>query len=137
VAIERIRQLRRVATEAEKLMWHRLRNRQLDGHKFCRQMEIGRYIADFVCREQMVIDEVDGGQHADNAADVLRTKYLAGLGYRTLRYWNNDVLANIEGVLEALRASLSCPSPRPSPPVGVGRHSSAGGEGEKGDGRGS
>ncbi|TXH39223.1 MAG: endonuclease domain-containing protein [Rhodospirillaceae bacterium] len=107
----RARSLRRT-TEAEKLMWRKLRNRQLQGCKFCRQMEIGPYIADLVCREQKLIIEIDGGQHAGSDADQVRTAYLEAEGYRMLRFWNNDVLANIDGVLEALRSSLSCPSPQ-------------------------
>ncbi|HVJ34977.1 MAG TPA: endonuclease domain-containing protein [Terriglobia bacterium] len=115
MSLARARSLRRVATEAEKLMWSKLRNRQLDGWKFCRQMEIGHYIADFVCREKKLIIEIDGGQHADSAADRVRTAYLEAEGYRVVRYWNNDVMTNISGALEALRASLACPSPLPSP----------------------
>jgi very-short-patch-repair endonuclease len=77
-------------------------------------MEIGPYIADFVCREQKLVIEIDGGQHAGSDADQVRTAYLEAEGYRVLRFWNNDVLANINGVLEALRSSLACPSPHPS-----------------------
>ena len=123
--IARARSLRKAATEAEKLMWSKLRNRQLDGWKFCRQMEIGPYVADFVCRDQKLVVEIDGGQHAGNDGDRVRTTYLETQGYKVLRYWNNDVLTNINGVLEALRSRSACPSPQPSP-----RNR---GEGEAGD----
>jgi very-short-patch-repair endonuclease len=73
MANSRARSLRRTATEAEKLMWRKLRNRQLEDCKFCRQMEIGPYIADFVCRERKLIIEIDGGQHAGSGADQVRT----------------------------------------------------------------
>jgi very-short-patch-repair endonuclease len=78
----------------------------LDGFKFVRQEPIGRYIADFVCREKNLIIEVDGGQHAESVKDVERDAYLTAQGYRLMRFWNNDVLTNREGVsltiLEAL-----------------------------------
>ncbi|WP_371817978.1 endonuclease domain-containing protein [Bradyrhizobium sp. CCBAU 53421] len=69
-------------------------------------MPIGSYICDFVCRERRLVIEVDGGQHADSAAYAVRDRYLAGEGYRVLRFWNNDVLGNIEGVLIAIQAEL-------------------------------
>jgi len=71
----------------------------LDGFKFVRQEAIGSYIVDFICREKNLIVEVDGGQHADNPLDVVRDAYLAAEGYSVLRFWNNDVLMNREGVL--------------------------------------
>jgi len=120
MTITRARSLRKTATEAEKLMWRKLRSRQLNGWKFSRQIEIGPYIVDFVCREQKLIVEIDGGQHATEAADRVRTTYLEAQGYRIVRYWNNEVLTNITGVLEALRSSLACPSPQPSPQRGEG-----------------
>jgi len=99
--------MRHIATDAEKKLWRLLRSRQLEAHKFRRQVPIGNYIADFVCHERKLIVEVDGGQHAESARDVERDRWLAQAGYRVLRYWNNDVLKNPNGVLEAILAELS------------------------------
>jgi very-short-patch-repair endonuclease len=101
------RWLRRSATDAERRLWYRLRSRQIDGAKFVRQEPIGPYIVDLVCRERRLIVEVDGGQHATDPRDAGRDRWLAERGYRVLRFWNNDVLANTEGVLEAIAAALS------------------------------
>ena len=87
-------------------MWNRIRNRQLGGYKFVRQEPIGPFYADFVCREQRLIVEVDGGQHANSPSDLLRDQDLAALGYRTIRIWNNEVLENIDGVLQMLMSEL-------------------------------
>jgi very-short-patch-repair endonuclease len=96
-----------------------LRDRQVDGLKFVRQEPIGQYYGDFVCRERRLIVEVDGGQHADSEADKCRDAALVVLGYRVLRYWNNEVLHNIEGVLQALRLELAAaPHPVPLPARG-------------------
>ncbi|MBI5522944.1 MAG: endonuclease domain-containing protein [Desulfarculus sp.] len=117
---DRARGLRRRQTDAERLLWRKLRARSLADYKFRRQHPLGPFIVDFVCTEKKLVIEADGGQHAANARrDRRREQYLASQGYRVLRFWNTDVLLNIEGVLavilEALRES---PSPRPSPPVG-------------------
>jgi very-short-patch-repair endonuclease len=89
------------------------------GFKFVRQEPIGPYYADFCCRERRLIVEVDGGQHADSAADRERDAELNGLGYRIVRIWNNDVLGNIEGVLQMLEADLrQAPHPVPLPAGG-------------------
>jgi len=121
----RARRLRRDETDAERRLWYRLRARQIGGAKFVRQDPIGLYVVDFVCREQRLVVEVDGGQHATDLRDAVRDQWLKDRGYRVLRFWNNDVLANTEGVLEAIAAALSeaagaptrggSPSPRPSP----------------------
>ena len=122
----RSRRLRLDATDAERRLWYRLRSRQIDGAKFVRQDPIGPYVVDFACREQRLIIEVDSGQHATDPRDAVRDKWLADRGYRVLRFWNNDVLANTDGVLEAICAALNeattgaqnrggAPSPRPSP----------------------
>src|SRR5262249_35008472 len=126
--IARARRLRVDATDAERKLWYRLRSRQLSGAKFIRQERIGPYIADFVCREQRLIIEVDGGQHATDLRDAVRESWLRDRGYRVLRFWNNDVLSNTDGVLEVIAATLTetagvstrgeAPSPRPSPPEG-------------------
>ena len=102
----RARRLRRDATDAERRLWYRLRARQIDDAKFVRQEPIGPYVVDFVCREQHIVIEVDGGQHATDPRDAPRERWLRENGYRVLRFWNNDVLANTEGVLEAIAAAL-------------------------------
>src|SRR6185503_2684091 len=83
--------LRREMTDAERKLWSVLRNRQLEGAKFRRQQPIGPFIADFVCQEQRLIIEADGGQHAECAADGRRTGFLECKGYRVLRFWNDDI----------------------------------------------
>lgn len=100
------RRLRGNQTDAESALWHRLRNRQIDGRKFIRQMPIACYICDFVCRERMLIVEVDGGQHAGSSRDAVRDRFLREKGYRVLRFWNNEVLGNAEGVLDVIAGAL-------------------------------
>jgi very-short-patch-repair endonuclease len=107
VADERARGLRRNSTDAERLMWARLRGRRLAGYKFKRQVPIGGYVADFVATEAKLIVEIDGGQHSIRVEeDRVRTEELERFGYRIVRFWNHDVLNNIEGVLEALVQEL-------------------------------
>lgn len=99
------RRLRKNQTEAEKLLWSKIRKRQLMGLKFQRQFELGTYIVDFVCRDLKVIVELDGGQHNEQETrlyDQQRTLYLESLGFKILRFWNNDVMENIDGVLESI-----------------------------------
>jgi len=118
-SIVRARSLRQHGTRAEWVLWLELRDRRLGGFKFARQQPIGPYFVDLVCRKQHLIVEVDGGQHADNAADRKRDAYLGALGYRVIRVWNNDVLANTEGVLQMLKSELeSAPHPAPLPARG-------------------
>ena len=100
------RRLRANQTDAETVLWNRIRNRQIDGHKFARQVPIGHYICDFVCRERQIVIEVDGGQHAESAADAIRDRYLVDEGYRVLRFWNNDVMGNLAGVTAAIADRL-------------------------------
>jgi very-short-patch-repair endonuclease len=100
------RRLRANQTDAETVLWNRVRNRQIDGHKFVRQEPIAGYVCDFVCRERRLVVEVDGGQHNESAADVVRDSRLGEEGYRVLRFWNNDVLGNIEGVLITIQSEL-------------------------------
>jgi primosomal protein N' (replication factor Y) len=85
-------------TQAEKRLWSVLRDRQLGGHKFRRQHPVGPYIADFACFECRLIVEADGGQHNESVSDERRTVDLQKAGWRVLRFWNNDILENIEGV---------------------------------------
>ncbi|WP_415878299.1 endonuclease domain-containing protein [Methylomonas sp. BW4-1] len=115
------RALRINQTDAEKLLWYRLRNRQLADCKFRRQQVIGPYIADFLCLEPKLIIELDGGQHADQQKqDEQRSQFLESLGYRVLRFWNHDVIRDIESVLEAIRlVVIRFPHPGP-PPRGEG-----------------
>lgn len=97
------RELRRNQTEAEKAFWQAVRNRQLNGLKFRRQVPLGRYIVDFACFENKLIIELDGGQHADAIPyDEARTTWLEAQGFRVVRFWNNDVMSNMEGVLVRL-----------------------------------
>jgi very-short-patch-repair endonuclease len=103
--------MRLVATDAEKKLWQLLRSRQLDAFKFWRQVAIGNYIVDFICHEKRLIVEADGGQHAENSKDTERDRWLTEAGYRVLRFWNNEVLKNPNGVLEAILIELS-PSAR-------------------------
>jgi very-short-patch-repair endonuclease len=100
------RKLRANQTDAETKLWNRIRNRQVNGDKFVRQEPIGRYICDFVCREKLVVIEVDGGQHSESARDEVRDRYLRTQGYRVMRFWNDDVLSNIEGVLTVIDDEL-------------------------------
>jgi len=113
---ERARSLRRALTPAEFALWSRIRGRQLGGCKFVRQEPIGRYYVDFVCRDRHLIVELDGGQHADHPEDGRRDSDLCALGYRVIRFWSNDVIDNLDGVLETLQAELeNWPLTPPSP----------------------
>jgi very-short-patch-repair endonuclease len=114
--VDRARGLRRSMTDAEHLLWRHLRNRHFSGWKFRRQHQIDRYIVDFVCPNAFLIVELDGGQHAEMmATDADRTCRLEGMGYRVLRFWNNDVLANTEVVLQVILEALARAAPHPSP----------------------
>jgi len=106
-SLDHARHLRKNLTDAEQHLWRHLRLRQIGGHKFRRQHPLGNYIADFVCIECKLIVEVDGGQHAEQLGyDAARTAWLEAQGYRVLRFWNNEVLANIEGVVARVREGL-------------------------------
>jgi len=110
------RAMRAAPTEAERKLWWHLRNRiSTPGTHFRRQVRIGCYIADFACHAKRIVIEIDGGQHDRSAADERRTKVLEANGYRVLRYWNNDVLSNIEGVLEDVVLTVTT-TPTPTPP---------------------
>jgi very-short-patch-repair endonuclease len=104
--VQRAKKLRREMTDAELKLWLRLNVRQL-GVKFRKQVPVDPYIADFACLEHSLIIEVDGGQHDENRAkDERRTRYLEGKGYRVLRFWNTDVMRNIDGVVEAIAREI-------------------------------
>jgi very-short-patch-repair endonuclease len=100
--------LRKNLTEAEKILWLNLRAKQFEGLKFRKQAPMGRYVVDFVCHAKKLVIEVDGGQHAVNKPlDQQREMWLRAQGYSVLRFWNNEVIENIEGVLECIRAEVS------------------------------
>ena len=103
--------LRENATDAERLLWSRLRRRQVHGCKFRRQRSIGPYVCDFVCLELSVIVELDGSQHVTQAPyDDNRDRFLRASGYRVLRFWNADVLVRIDSVVETIFEALQRPS---------------------------
>ncbi len=103
----RARELRRNPTEAEKRLWRALRSR-LPGFKWRRQMPVGPYFADFACFAERLVVELDGGQHADAGEyDATRTRFIGSQGYRVMRFWNNDVMDNVDGVLETIEQALS------------------------------
>ncbi len=107
MSLDQARNLRQRQSDAELRLWSRLRRNQLDGHHFRRQVPIGTYVADFACVAGRLVVEVDGGQHADQAAaDAKRTALLGKFGYRVIRFWNNDVLENTEGVPETILLAL-------------------------------
>ncbi len=112
---ERARSLRQEMTDSENRMWYFLRNRRLNGYKFVREYMIDNYIADFACREMKLVIEIDGSQHiAAVEYDLKRTEHLMARGYRVLRFWNNEVFNDIEGVLTMILSSIeSVPSQEP------------------------
>jgi very-short-patch-repair endonuclease len=124
--LAKAQRLRREMTDAERKLWSVLRNRQLEVAKFRRQQPIGPFIVDFVCPISRLIIEADGGQHADSAADARRTAFLESKGYRVLRFWNNDILSNLDGVAAIIATAVATPHPArasresPSPSRGEG-----------------
>ncbi len=118
---KRARDLRNNAIDHERLLWLELRNRRFNGHKFSRQIPVGPFICDFVCRRSTLVIELDGGQHSANVkADARRTRFIESAGYRVLRFWNQDVTENLEGVRHVIGEALTS-GPPPSPlPVGEG-----------------
>ena len=100
------RKLRQDATEVEKRLWAHLRNRQIEDAKFVRQFPIGPYVVDFACRAARLAIELDGGQHSESSTDAARTRLIEAHGYTIVRFWNHDVLVNMEGVLEEIRRTL-------------------------------
>lgn len=99
--------LRKRQTDSETKLWYQLRDRRLENTKFRRQYPIKNYVVDFICTDKMLIIELDGGQHADNKKDVLRDNWLKSEGYRILRFWNSDVLQNMEAVLQVIMDTLN------------------------------
>jgi very-short-patch-repair endonuclease len=106
------RALRRNPTDAEQRLWARLRGRQLDGCRFRRQAPLGPYVVDFACLAARLVIEVDGGQHSWRAKeDGARKSWLEANGFHVVRFWNNEVLGNLEGVLETIRLALQRRAP--------------------------
>ena len=118
--LQKAQTLRERQTNAEGLLWHYLRDKQLAGHKFRRQQPIGPYIVDFACMPKKLLIELDGGQHAEqHTYDKKRDEFLREKGYKILRFWNNDVFENCFGVLESIRAAVQDPPPQQSAPNGL------------------
>ena len=111
--------MRSAPTEAEHRLWQILRAKRLSGYKFKRQLPIDSYIVDFACLRQRLIVEADGGQHG-GGYDDRRDAYLRNQGFRLLRFWNNDIFNNEEGVLLTILDALAPPLPNPSPARGEG-----------------
>ena len=109
------RRLRKNSTNTEQYLWKHLRNRQVEGFKFRRQQQLGKHIVDFVNLENKVVVEADGGQHVHNSNDKIRDEWLRAEGYKVLRFWDNEVFNNLEGVLEFIRDDLLTPHPNPLP----------------------
>lgn len=103
------RRLRRRQTDVERNLWARLKSKQIEGVKFRRQQPLGPYVVDFVCLEKKIVVEIDGGHHNEDDVslkDSDRAAWLVGEGYRVLRFWNNDVLNQMESVLEEIREAV-------------------------------
>ena len=124
--IDRARQLRRTSTEVEKRLLRALREK-LPAFKWRHQMPVGPYFVDIACFAERLIIELDGGQHAEAGEyDAARTRFIEAQGYRVVRFWNNDVVENLSGVLESITATLS-----PSPSRGSAAHPSPAGRGRE------
>ena len=109
--------LRRQKTDAEALLWSRLRGKQLGGHKFTDQFPIAGGVVDFACRSAKLAIELDGGQHASAVEkDARRAELIEAHGYRVVRYWNSDIMENLDGVLEDILRHLSIATNRIPPP---------------------
>jgi very-short-patch-repair endonuclease len=119
---KRARSMRTNPTDAERKLWYMLRDKRLNGLRWRRQQVIDeRYIADFICFEHRLIVEADGSQHAESEADVERDAWLKAQGFTVLRFWNSDILTNMEGVAETIiaatrnNAAQTCGDPTPNP----------------------
>jgi adenine-specific DNA-methyltransferase len=114
-------------TDVERTLWFAVRDRRLGGFKFRRQATIGTYVVDFLCVEAWLVVELDGGQH-NQERDARRTRFIEERGYRVIRFWNNEVIETLEGVLETIHGALveavpeerRRPSPNPLPQAGEG-----------------
>jgi very-short-patch-repair endonuclease len=115
------RRLRKHSTDTERHLWRHLRDRQIEGFKFRRQQAVGRYVVDFMNFDKKVVVELDGGQHVLDPGDKIRDEWLRAEGYKVLRFWDNQVLSDLEGVLETIRDFLLTPHPDPLPQGERGR----------------
>jgi very-short-patch-repair endonuclease len=115
---ERARSSRRGQTDAERRLWFALRSRRLAGYKFRRQHPIDGFVVDFACTKHRLVIEADGGQHAENPGDARRTAIIEARGWRVLRFWNNEILSNTDGVVETILKELK-QSEAPSPASGL------------------
>jgi adenine-specific DNA-methyltransferase len=120
------RRLRREATGVEQKLWLEVRDRRLGGFKFHRQATVGPFVVDFLCAQKALSVELDGSQHTEEG-DRKRTAFLEARGYRVLRFWNNDLSENLDGVVETILSQLTAlpdahvrPSPNPLPQAGEG-----------------
>lgn len=109
------KKLRTNQTDAELRVWQALRAGRLMNYKFRRQVPIVEFIVDFVCFEQKLIIEIDGGQHLESAQDAFRDARLKAMGFRVIRLWNNDVMQNLEGILMVILQQLQTSAPHPNP----------------------
>lgn len=118
MASKNARQLRKKPTDAELRLWSAIRRRQLDGLRFRRQVPLGAFIVDFACYDARLVIELDGGQHVESGDDdAARTQWLESRGFQVLRFWNDEVFKNLDGVLTVIRdAAVTEPSEKsPSP----------------------
>jgi very-short-patch-repair endonuclease len=114
----RAKELRNQATPAERSLWKAMSRRQIAGYKFSRQMPIGPYFADFLCREAMLVIELDGYSHnLQQDYDTRRDTYMADQGYKVIRFTNADVLGNVDGVVQTIAVALEETDPPPTPPA--------------------
>ena len=127
IALARARVMRHEPTDAERVLWRLLRAKRLAGSKWRRQQPIGHYIVDFICLEARLIVEADGSEHLDSTHDARRDAWLRQQGFKLLRFWNNDVLARTDAVLDTILSTLNggagvspTPLPCPSPARGEG-----------------
>ena len=121
VAQRRSRTLRNQATDAERLLWQHLRRRQLEGHRFRRQVPICGYIADFVCLDAKLVIELDGGQHQEHRLyDERRDRRIEARGFRVIRFWDNQVFLESSEVLDMILSALKLTSPHPDLPPHAG-----------------
>lgn len=112
--IAKAKELRKNSTDAERVLWQRLRAHRFAGYKFRRQQPLGQYIVDFVCFEKHLIIELDGGQHVEQAAyDAERSAWLQSQGFRVLRLWNHEVLTDVEAVEEVILRECERETPSP------------------------
>ena len=116
---DRAKAMRSAPTEAEHRLWQILRAKRLAGYKFRRQMPLDHYIVDFVCLAHRLVIEADGGRHSEEA-DARRDAYIRSQDFRILRFWNDEIFNNEDGVITAFLHALSTPLPNPSPARGEG-----------------